>query len=345
MTSLRIKDTRDLCEFLSTNVVERERRREGHDAGWKEGYLTKRGKNFGGWKTRYFVLRGPILEYFDMVRNNDFVIDWMKSRTAVFKLVTKLSPMLYVLIEQKDGHHLGSIALTSAQIGRQQSQEKNQDASNEGKEGSTDPNSYRHAFLILEPKKGQTVVDAKKNPNNVLRHVLCAETDDERDAWVDALMLYVGKEPNEGEGDKEKSGRKIPEIQKLGATPIKELASNKGNEKLLLNQDAYERQQRSIPTSGSPQQIQGSRGGAPQSPSDDRQSSERQSADGQYPPGSRGNLKNGDTSQYPSQQAYHNQQPQLPRNPSSQSLPQDDVSIFFHRGYYVNSVVVLLLTN
>ncbi|KAI9242310.1 MAG: hypothetical protein BYD32DRAFT_403857 [Podila humilis] len=290
VTSLRIKDTRDLCEFLSTNVVERERRREGHDAGWKEGYLTKRGKNFGGWKTRYFVLRGPILEYFDM----------------------------------KDGHHLGSIALTNAQIGRQQSQEKNQDASNEGKEGSTDPNSYRHAFLILEPKKGQTVVDAKKNPNNVLRHVLCAETDDERDAWVDALMLYVGKEPTEGEGDKEKSGRKIPEIQKLGATPIKELASSKSNEKLLLNQDAYERQQRSIPTSGSAQQLQGGRGGAPQSPSDDRQSSERQSADGQYPPGSRANFKIGDPSQYPSQQAY--QQQQLPRNPSSQSLPQDDAS-------------------
>lgn len=36
-------------------------------AGHKEGYLTKRGKNFGGWKTRYFVLSGPILEYYDTV--------------------------------------------------------------------------------------------------------------------------------------------------------------------------------------------------------------------------------------------------------------------------------------
>lgn len=67
MTSLRIKDTRDLCEFLSTNVVEREKLREGGDTGWKEGYLTKRGKNFGGWKTRYFILKGPVLEYFDSV--------------------------------------------------------------------------------------------------------------------------------------------------------------------------------------------------------------------------------------------------------------------------------------
>jgi RalA-binding protein 1 len=33
----------------------------------KEGYLTKRGKQFGGWQTRYFVLDGPQLKYFDTV--------------------------------------------------------------------------------------------------------------------------------------------------------------------------------------------------------------------------------------------------------------------------------------
>ena len=33
----------------------------------KRGYLTKRGKNFGGWQTRYFVLDGPLLKYYDMV--------------------------------------------------------------------------------------------------------------------------------------------------------------------------------------------------------------------------------------------------------------------------------------
>lgn len=66
--SLRIKDTRDLCEFLRTGMIERGSRKDGKEAGWKEGYLTKRGKNFGGWKTRYFVLRGPVLEYFDTVR-------------------------------------------------------------------------------------------------------------------------------------------------------------------------------------------------------------------------------------------------------------------------------------
>ncbi|KAG0370349.1 hypothetical protein BGZ54_006706 [Gamsiella multidivaricata] len=287
LTSLRIKDTRDLCEFLSTNVVEREKRHEGKGPGWKEGYLTKRGKNFGGWKTRYFMLRGPVLEYFD----------------------------------SKDGHHLGSIALINAQIGRQQSQDKSQDGSGDAnKDGVVDPNSYRHAFLILEPKKGQTVMDAKKNPNSVIRHVLCAETDQERDGWIDALMLYVGKDPAETPeaSEREKSSRKIPEIQKLGATPIKDLQSVKGNEKLLLNQEAYERQQRSIPTSQSNPQLlsQGRSGGMPQSPTmqvanlDEWHSAERQSNEGPYSPSGKGN----------------NPPPQLPRNPSSQSLPQEDTN-------------------
>ncbi|KAF9109161.1 hypothetical protein BGX27_007939 [Mortierella sp. AM989] len=281
VTALRIKDTRDLCEFLSTNVVEREKR-DGKGAGWKEGYLTKRGKNFGGWKTRYFILRGPVLEYFD----------------------------------SKDGHHLGSIALTNAQIGRQQSQDKPQETSGDG----NDPNSYRHAFLILEPKKGQTVVDAKKNPNNVIRHVLCAETDQERDEWVDALMLYVGKDPSDipEPSERERSGRKLPEIQKLSATPIKDLQSMKGNEKLLLNQEAYERQQRSIPTSQSTPQLhsQGRGGSMPQSPTipivglEERSSGERPSAEGPYQSNSRNNSSQ--------------QQSQLPRNPSSQSLPQEE---------------------
>jgi RalA-binding protein 1 len=54
-----------LCEFLSTNVKHPE---QGiTPEGFKEGYLTKRGKNFGGWKKRYFVLRRSILEYYESV--------------------------------------------------------------------------------------------------------------------------------------------------------------------------------------------------------------------------------------------------------------------------------------
>lgn len=258
---------------------------------------------------------------------------------------------------------MGSITLTYAQIGRQQSPDNKQD-SGESKEGPVDPNSYRHAFLILEPKKGQTVADAKRNPSSVTRHVLCAETDDERDEWVDALLLYVGKEPNDGSeatpiSEKERSGRRLPEIQKVAATPIKDLASVKGNEKLLLNQEAYERQQRSIPPSG-PNQQNHLRGGMPLSPTtpamcnDDRLSAERQSAEGQYannrqnynqypeqggpqppwntpPQQQQQQYQNQQQYQQQQQQQYQNQQqqqqqelqaPGLPRNQSTHSLNQ-----------------------
>lgn len=107
--------------------------------------MTKRGKNFGGWKTRYFVLNGPVLRYY----------------------------------EGKDGHHLGSIRLTDAQIGRQQAQ-----ASTANDPADSPHNQYRHAFLILEAKKTAT--------NGVARHVLCADSDEDRDEWVEALIQYIG---------------------------------------------------------------------------------------------------------------------------------------------------------
>ncbi len=112
----------------------------------KEGYLTKRGKNFGGWKARFFALEGPTLRYY----------------------------------ESPGGPHLGSIKLQSAQIGKQ-SQPQSGSSPSRGAESAE--NQYRHAFLILEPKK--------KDSSSMVRHVLCAESDAERDEWVNALLQYV----------------------------------------------------------------------------------------------------------------------------------------------------------
>ncbi|KAJ5364451.1 uncharacterized protein N7496_010164 [Penicillium cataractarum] len=114
----------------------------------KEGYLTKRGKNFGGWKARYFVLHGPELKYY----------------------------------ESPGGAHMGTIKLLHAQIGKQSQNSTSQSNSPPSGEEDSD-NQYRHAFLILEPKK--------KDSSALVRHVLCAEKDEERDQWVDALMEYV----------------------------------------------------------------------------------------------------------------------------------------------------------
>ncbi|QSL65568.1 hypothetical protein MERGE_002881 [Pneumocystis wakefieldiae] len=115
----------------------------------KEGYLTKRGKNFGGWKSRYFVLDGPVLKYY----------------------------------ETRDGIQLGSIKLSQAQIGRQQLQTYSNLSFESHTDIPYDDNSYRHAFLILEPKRNYS--------SSFIRHVLCAKSDKDCDEWVQALMQYV----------------------------------------------------------------------------------------------------------------------------------------------------------
>ncbi|PWW72070.1 hypothetical protein C7212DRAFT_302347 [Tuber magnatum] len=152
-----------LCEFFSTDVVDNSAGRDSapifkDGSGMtstnqdgkpvREGYLTKRGKNFGGWKARYFVLSGPVLKYY----------------------------------ESPGGSHLGQIKLQNSQIGRQSQNQKAKETS----EGANDAdNQYRHAFLVLEPKR--------KDSSTLVRHVLCAENDAERDEWVEALMQYVDK--------------------------------------------------------------------------------------------------------------------------------------------------------
>jgi RalA-binding protein 1 len=159
----------EICRYLSTNAMEpnAEDMTPSGDSvespvktgpggrSLKNGYLTKRGKNFGGWKARFFVLDGPVFKYY----------------------------------ESPGGPHLGAIKLQNAQIGKQQQQSDNQSPSR----GDVDDpdNQYRHAFLILEPKR--------KDSSSLVRHVLCAESDKERDEWVEALLQYVDYKDEEDE--------------------------------------------------------------------------------------------------------------------------------------------------
>ncbi|THH19439.1 hypothetical protein EW146_g1736 [Bondarzewia mesenterica] len=140
LISLPVKYNDEIIAFLTSDIIKGTHKPVSRE-GYKEGYLTKRGKNFGGWKTRFFVLQGPVLEYF----------------------------------ESRGGTHLSSITITGAQIGRQQKSADRRESDEE--------NEYRHAFLIIEPKKASTGV--------IARHVLCAESDEDRDNWVDVLVRYV----------------------------------------------------------------------------------------------------------------------------------------------------------
>jgi len=170
-TPLDTNTALELCKYLSTNTLPpnadetgsstAERNKEssqkiGPDGRpFRSGYLTKRGKNFGGWKARFFVLDGPHLKYY----------------------------------ETPGGAHLGTIKLPKAQIGKQ-SQHGHEGSPARGSGTDDVDNQYRHAFLILEPKK--------KDPNSVTKHVLCAESDQERDQWVDALLRWIDyKDPDE----------------------------------------------------------------------------------------------------------------------------------------------------
>ena len=154
-TQMDEKAAVNVCQYLSTNVSEpgsNDTKGNVHPTSPttltsngqipKMGYLTKRGKNFGGWKSRFFVLDEPTLRYY----------------------------------ETPGGTLLGTIKLVRAQIGRQ-SQPKLAGS------GDEDDSQYRHAFLIKEPKR--------KDLNSFTDHVLCAESDAERDAWVEALLGYI----------------------------------------------------------------------------------------------------------------------------------------------------------
>jgi RalA-binding protein 1 len=167
-TQMDMTSALEICRYLSTNTMEpnaedipsscspTESPVKTGPGGrpLKNGYLTKRGKNFGGWKARFFVLDGPVFKYY----------------------------------ESPGGPHLGTIKLQNAQIGKQQQQ-----ADHSPSRGEVDDvdNQYRHAFLILEPKR--------KDSSSLVRHVLCAESDKERDQWVEALLRYVDYKSDDDE--------------------------------------------------------------------------------------------------------------------------------------------------
>ncbi|KAG9238604.1 hypothetical protein BJ875DRAFT_33430 [Amylocarpus encephaloides] len=160
----------EICKYLSTNALAPQnddssdsKSQSPERAGpggrpLKDGYLTKRGKNFGGWKARFFVLDGPVFKYY----------------------------------ESPGGPHLGTIKLPNAQIGKQQQQTDHSPARGDPQDPE---NQYRHAFLILEPKR--------KDSSSLVRHVLCAESDIERDQWVEALLKYV--DYKDGEEDEHRT--------------------------------------------------------------------------------------------------------------------------------------------
>lgn len=149
---------------------------------------------------------------------------------------------------QPGGQHLGSIDIKAANIGRQNS-----------KPSSVGDDAIRHAFLIRAKDKTGEDVD----------HILCAESDEERDHWVNMLVCcltgeYVpdtvaststkdsqpfsnskkdsnssasSKPPQPSSVDKlrqtQKKGSREIEILKGPAQPISQMSQDSTNQKLF----------------------------------------------------------------------------------------------------------------
>ena len=160
-TQMDIQSALMICKYLSTNAIAPKpddaspivdllgdsSTKSSDTKPVRHGYLTKKGKNFGGWKSHFFVLDSPVFKYY----------------------------------ESPGGPHLGVIKLHGAKIGKQN---MSMDSSSPSRSEPEVPDKQaRHAFLILEPKK--------RDVSTMVRHVLCAESDEERDAWVEALMQWV----------------------------------------------------------------------------------------------------------------------------------------------------------
>ncbi|VVT52927.1 uncharacterized protein SAPINGB_P003317 [Magnusiomyces paraingens] len=81
--------------------------------------------------------------------------------------------------DKPGGELQGSISLQNAKIGRQAKNE------NDLNPEESVEKAFRHAFLILEHKK-----------KSYIRHVLCAESDEDRDRWIKALFEAIAEYTN-----------------------------------------------------------------------------------------------------------------------------------------------------
>lgn len=175
-----------VCEFLSCDVMEPQLHTTtaNADSGvalagmlackrTKEGYLTKKGKQWGGWKSRYFVIESSELHYY----------------------------------EAPGGQHLGFIRLRHSYVAKQHCARKDE----------ADESDFRHALIVLESKR--------KDASNT-RHVLCAESDEDRDDWVDVLLQYVDASSDDANQAPSKISPSVSRRQGRTKTPEPQLLPN-----------------------------------------------------------------------------------------------------------------------
>lgn len=98
------------------------------------------------------------------------------------------------IYDSPGGSLLELIRLTGSQIGRQSS------------DTVAEERGYRHAFLILENTK------SSKLSNSLPKHFFCAESDEERDDWVAAMVEFTDNDPLNGQ-DERSAGSLSPAVK------------------------------------------------------------------------------------------------------------------------------------
>ncbi|GAA5930392.1 hypothetical protein JCM3775_004380 [Rhodotorula graminis] len=197
LVAIPFKDRSPICAFLTSDVVVESPTTPSSAHGSMEGWLTKRGRNFGGWQTRFYVLTpGSALAYYDA----------------------------------PGGTKLGEIPLQSAAIGRQSSSRAQPSTSSSSSSSAANANgsadaddAYLHAFLI------RTQSD-EKHGHHEADHILCAENDEQRDRWVQALTTLQPRGVGASSSSSAKAGdndreRALPDAPSAAAPPVPTVVS------------------------------------------------------------------------------------------------------------------------
>lgn len=155
-----------LCMFLSSEVVpndieQQTRQFEAASGITKQGYMLRRGKNFGGWKPRYFVLDGPTLRFY----------------------------------EGPGGGQIGQIRLQQARL---HCQTPNLDTSHGADSDVEFRHALMIAEVRGDGRKAASATTGNNvsqpmsgRDNSVNRHIFCAQTDDELKEWYDAMLPFT----------------------------------------------------------------------------------------------------------------------------------------------------------
>lgn len=120
----------------------------------------------------------PLDDFKSGARKEGYLIRRYKSLGTAWKIRwCQVDGPSLEIYDSPGGTLLEEIGLTGAQIGRQ------------SPDTVAEERGYRHAFLILGKSKGN------KLSSSTPKHFLCAESDEERDEWIAAMVEFTENDP------------------------------------------------------------------------------------------------------------------------------------------------------